>query len=231
MMEITLIGNAGFRIAGPAGCVYVDAFYGAVPRVGTAPAIGPGQAIAADLILVTHGHWDHFLPGQVAQVANTTGATVVGPAGVIRALERQVRPEQLAVLEPPPARGGRPANTQSLRLPKFNITAFGTFHGSVHNSYLVEMGGFRFFHDGDNEHADRIDVGQLGAIDALFIGPWRGAKWVEFIEALRPKKWFLMHLNDEELDQHDRGQFLPEVCDRVPPNLAVLRPGQSVDMP
>jgi hypothetical protein len=40
-----------------------------------------------------------------------------------------------------------------------------------------------------------------------------------------------MHLTGEELDQHAAGRFLPDICDRVPPGLVVLRPGGSFRFP
>jgi len=111
------------------------------------------------------------------------------------------------------------------------VTAFRTFHSRGHNSYLVDAGGFRFFHDGDNEHCQRTDVSQLGGVDVLFQGPWKGSGWVEFVEAVKPAKWFLMHLTDGELDDHFAGRFLPDICDRtpLPDRLVVLRPGEYFD--
>jgi len=176
---------------------------------------------------VTHSHWDHFDARQVADVANRTGATVVGPATVARALRGIVPSDALVEMEP--ALAGKQGNAllQKAELPAATVTAFRTFHSRDHNSYLAETPGFRFFHDGDNEETRRIDAAALGRLDALLIGPWLGSGWVEFIEKLAPARWFLMHLSDEELDQHEAGRFLPDLCDHVPERLVVLRPGQS----
>ncbi len=226
--QVTLIGNEGFLIeAGPAR-ILIDAFYGAIPGLASAAALS-GQSIAkADLILVTHAHWDHFQAAEVADVANRTGATVVGPAAAINELRRKVPAEKLVKLEPASARKGV-ALTERVELPAATITAFRTFHAMGHNSYLVEMPGFRFFHDGDNEDTRRVDAAALGRLDALLIGPWQGSGWVEFVERLAPARWFLMHLSEEELDQHAAGEFLPDLCGHVPlpDRLVVLRPGQS----
>jgi L-ascorbate metabolism protein UlaG (beta-lactamase superfamily) len=112
------------------------------------------------------------------------------------------------------------------------VTAFRTFHGREHNSYLVEAGGRRFFHDGDNENTRRLDAAALAGLDALMIGPWQGAGWVEFVERLAPRRWLLMHLSSAEIDQHEAGTYLAELCDHVPlpERLAVLRPGQSLTL-
>ncbi|HPD17585.1 MAG TPA: MBL fold metallo-hydrolase [Planctomycetota bacterium] len=225
--EITLIGNEGFRIATPAVTLLIDAFYGAIPGLASAPALAAADATRVDLILVTHAHWDHFQADEVAAAARRTGAKVVGPGAVTQALRGAVAPEALVKLEPAAARKGF-ALSEKVELPGATITAFRTFHAMGHNSYLVETPGFRFFHDGDNEDTRRVDPEALGALDALFIGPWQGSGWVEFVERLAPARWFLMHLSEEELDQHEAGEFLADLCDHVPlpDRLVVLRPGQ-----
>ncbi len=226
--KVTLIGNEGFLIEAGAARILIDAFYGAIPGLASAAALGADSVGKADLILVTHDHWDHFSAHEVADVANRTGASVVGPAAVINELRRKVAAEQLVKLEPLSARKGAAAS-QKAELPAATITAFRTFHAMGHNSYLVETPAFRFFHDGDNEDTRRIDAGALGRLDALLIGPWQGSGWVDFIEKLSPARWFLMHLSEEELDQHEAGKFLPDLCDHVPlpDRLVVLRPGQA----
>ena len=223
-VEVTLIGNEGFRIVTEAMRIYVDAFSGWLPGV----TVRRGDEDAeADLILVTHGHWDHFDAGRVAQAAARSGARVAGPASVIRRLRKKVAGEALVELEPEHAGREGKAAAQKATIGEATVTAFRTFHGSDHNSYLVETAGFRFFHDGDNEDTRGIDAAALGKVDALFIGPWQGSDWVAFIEALSPTRWFLMHLSDAELDQHEAGKFLPELCDHVPAGLVTLRPGQT----
>jgi len=226
--KVTLIGNEGFLIeAGPAR-ILIDAFYGPIPGLASAAALSAHSIAKADLILVTHAHWDHFQAAEVADVANRTGATVVGPAAVINELRHQVPAEALVKLEPPSARKGFAAS-ERVELKAATITAFRTFHALGHNSYLVETPGFRAFHDGDNEDTRRLDAAAIGRLDALLIGPWLGSGWVEFIEKLAPARWFLMHLSEEELDQHDAGTFLPDLCDHVPlpDRLVTLRPGQA----
>jgi L-ascorbate metabolism protein UlaG (beta-lactamase superfamily) len=130
-------------------------------------------------------------------------------------------------MEPSAAPAREPARTVKLELPFAAVKAFRTFHGRGHNSYLIESAGLRFFHDGDNGNTTRIPASALGRIDALMIGPWQGSGWVEFIEKLSPSRYFLMHLSEEELDEHEAGRFLPGICARVPKGLVVLRPGQS----
>jgi len=226
---VTLIGNEGFRIDTPDATIFIDAFYGAIPGVAGTPALRARKVEKADLILVTHAHWDHFQAADVARVARRTGAAVVGPGAVIQELEGVLPAEALVKLEPTRAARTGFALSEKAILPAATITAYRTFHAMGHNSYLVETPSFRFFHDGDNEDTTRLDAAALGRLDALFIGPWLGSGWVDFIEKLAPARWFLMHLSDEEFDQHEAGTFLPDLCDHVPlpDRLITLRPGQS----
>jgi L-ascorbate metabolism protein UlaG (beta-lactamase superfamily) len=232
--EITLIGNEGFRIRAGSAEIYIDAFYEPIPGMASAPALRAKNVAKADLILVTHAHLDHFNPAEVAGVARRTGAVVAGPRGVTESLAGNVPAAALREMEPAfaAASAGRPtaARTAKLELPFAAVTAFRTFHGSGHNSYLIESAGLRFFHDGDNEDTTRIPISALGRIDALMIGPWQGSGWVEFIEKLSPARYFLMHFSEQELDEHAAGRFLPGICDRVPKGLVVLRPGQAFSL-
>lgn len=225
---ITLIGNEGFHVAAGGAGVFIDAFCDAVP------ALPPGLAERrAELILVTHSHWDHFGADAVAAAAERTGASVLGPPGVCRALRKRLPAERMVAMDPAPAPRGQLAAAATAVVRSAKVSAFRTRHSHDHNSYLVEMGGLRFFHDGDNEETRCLDPAALRPLDALFIGPWQGSGWAQFVEAVAPRRWFLMHLSDEELAEHEAGVFLTETCGcrRVPADLVVLHPGESMELP
>jgi len=229
--EIQAIGNEGFHITADGVHILIDAFYHSAPWVGSAPCLRGKDITAADMILVTHSHVDHFHEPDVLEVATRTGATIVGPPTVISRFHGRLPGSQLVSAAVPLTEDSQPAAAKSFQLPAARVTAFRTFHGREHNSYLVETKTFRFFHDGDNEDTRRLDTTALGALNALFIAPWQGSGWVDFIDRLKPKRWFMMHLTKEELDQHEQGEFLPELCNHVPEGLVTLRPGQSYAMP
>jgi L-ascorbate metabolism protein UlaG (beta-lactamase superfamily) len=231
-VEITGIGNEGFKIVAGDTVVYIDAFYTPALWVGSAPYITASEVKTADVLLVTHRHPDHFDEAGIMDVAERTGAKIVGPASVRIKLGNRLGKDQVLELEPALNKTGNSA-CESIDIQDVRITAFRTFHSPDHNSYLVKMPGFKFFHDGDNEDTSRVEAAALGRIDALFIAPWQGAHWVEFIEAVKPAHWFLMHLTNEELDQQRAGTFLPDLCDHVPlpEKLVTLGPGELFKIP
>jgi L-ascorbate metabolism protein UlaG (beta-lactamase superfamily) len=227
--SITLIGNAGFRLSDGPVNLFIDAFYQPIAGVAAPPRLRTADVEAAELILFTHAHGDHFDHRQAAAVACRTGAVVAGPASVIGSLKAHLPPAQLLELEPPaPARTGLfPSCRTGAR--GVAVTAFRTTHTRDHNSYLIETPHLRIFHDGDNEDTRRHDLAALGRLDALLIAPWSGSGWAEFIERLQPRRWFIMHLSAEELLQQQAGRFIDSLCDFVPDNLIFLRPGESFE--
>lgn len=223
------LGNAGFEwtveTAARTTRVYIDAFFHPMPQVGTGPFIDGDQADPADVILVTHAHPDHGLPHQTVRAARKSGAVVVAPRAMIDRLERQLPPEQLRTLEPPERR--RPYAHEDVTVGAVQVRAFRTRHGPGHNSYLVDMDGWRALHDGDNERTQPYDIPALGRVDALFLCPWQGSGADAFVRTLKPERWFLMHLTEAELADHARGVFLPPAFSMPPaaPEAVALAPG------
>jgi L-ascorbate metabolism protein UlaG (beta-lactamase superfamily) len=71
------LGHSGFRIRAGRAFVYIDPY-----RV-------PEGAPPADLILITHGHYDHFSPQDVERLS-TKSTWLVGPAAVAERVSGQV---------------------------------------------------------------------------------------------------------------------------------------------
>jgi L-ascorbate metabolism protein UlaG (beta-lactamase superfamily) len=225
--ELSLISNEGFLISSAGLRIFIDAFLSIPSGMALPPASAAKLRENVDLILVTHSHWDHFDPSETAAAALHSSAPVAGPAPVIRALRGKVPPENLIELEPPETRAPALAGAVTKIIRGISVTALRTFHGKAHNSYLIDISGFRLFHDGDNEDTTRIDVPSLGPVDLLLFCPWQGSGWVSFIERLKPRNIMLMHLTDEETAQHESGRFLPDLAEMVPPDIRSIRPGET----
>ncbi len=227
-LTITSTGNAGVYIQSSAGNVYIDSFFHPVPDVGGRPVITGNEAKKADLILVTHNHYDHLHPEETRDAALTTGAPVAGPERVAKVMRKHLPPERIIALEPDERR--QPPASHNITIGNITITSFRTYHGQGHNSYLLEMDGVRIFHDADNEHTEPYDLDALGRIDVLLLCPWAESGAGQFVDRLKPGKWLLIHMTDAEIDQHRAGAFLPALLSPVPDGVIALRGGESMEI-
>lgn len=222
MAQIKAIGNAGFCIEHHGVHVAIDPF---VPAPFRGLSCVWEKNAPVDLILITHAHWDHFQCEEVAARAEANRAVVIGPRNVTRELQGRLHPSAVVEMEPPQAGGSATIERRGV-----TVTAFRTPHGRAHNSYLIEWPDLRLFHDGDNEDTRALDRERLKGLDAVMLCPWKGSDWVEFLDTIRPRRWFLMHLTEEEYAAQERGEFFTDRCERVPDGLVVLRPGQSMSL-
>src|SRR3954451_17786975 len=76
--EVAWLGHSGFRIAAGARTIYIDPY-----RI-------RARARKADLILITHGHYDHFSLQDVERLSKDT-TEVIAPAAVAERLGGRVR--------------------------------------------------------------------------------------------------------------------------------------------
>jgi L-ascorbate metabolism protein UlaG (beta-lactamase superfamily) len=158
--EVLWLGQAATRITTPGGKVIViDPWLTTNPK--TPEAYKKLEALGkVDLILVTHGHGDHF--GDVAALAKLTGAPVYGPAGLIQSAI------SLGILTPEQAtRFGKSGTVMPIGA-GIRVTATHAEHsselawrnpatgkdethvGGEPQGYIIEMeNGFRIYHMGD----------------------------------------------------------------------------------
>jgi L-ascorbate metabolism protein UlaG (beta-lactamase superfamily) len=144
--DIEWLGHAAFRISVGRAVVYIDPY-----RV-------DDGAPPADLILVTHGHYDHFSPQDVERLS-TPSTWLVGPAAVAERVSGQVHsiaPGEL--LDDEIVRGlhvaAVAAYNTSKRDPDGNL-----FHpreaGLV--GYELNVRGERLYHSGDTDVIPEMD--------------------------------------------------------------------------
>ncbi|MBI3287720.1 MAG: MBL fold metallo-hydrolase [Chloroflexi bacterium] len=127
--RITWLGHASFRIDGPK-TVYIDPW-----------KIRGGAS--ADLILITHSHYDHLSAEDVAKIQGPR-TVIVATADSAKQLQGDVR-----VVKP----GDRlTLDGVSIEV----VSAYNTnkqFHPRTNNwvGYVVELGGSRIYHPGDTD--------------------------------------------------------------------------------
>ncbi len=144
--SIEWLGHSGFRIDARGATIYIDPY-----RIPDGPT--------ADLILVTHGHYDHYSPQDVERVSGSDTWLVAPPAVAERAGGRvaSIVPGQQLELEPIPG-------VEVLAVAAYNTSKRNEdgrpFHardaGGV--GFDLNVRGERLYHAGDTDVIPEMDL-------------------------------------------------------------------------
>jgi L-ascorbate metabolism protein UlaG (beta-lactamase superfamily) len=137
-MDIRFLGHAAFALEHDGTTVLVDPFLTGNPK-----AAATADDIAADVILLTHGHGDHF--GDAVAIAKRTGAPVVA----IVELAGEIAEEGVETFDPNIG-GTVEFDWGSVRLtPAWHTST--TPKGTINTptGLVIELGGKRIYHLGD----------------------------------------------------------------------------------
>jgi L-ascorbate metabolism protein UlaG (beta-lactamase superfamily) len=142
------LGHSGFRVRAPGATIYIDPY-----RV-------DGAAPSADLILLTHGHYDHFSPTDVERLVHER-TWLVGPAAVAERLRGD------RVLSIAPGETVAPEGVRGVE-----VTAVAAYNTSKRDGdgrpfhppeagwvgYEVNVRGERLYHSGDTDVIPEMDA-------------------------------------------------------------------------
>jgi L-ascorbate metabolism protein UlaG (beta-lactamase superfamily) len=149
---IDWLGHAGFRIRTRAGVVYVDPY-----RVEGGPP--------ADLILITHDHFDHFSRDDIVRLA-TKGTTAIGPATVTE----QLKGRTLSIR---PGEAVEVAELEIRALPAYNTNKVDSSGRPFHSrdagwlGFVLRDGPRRIYHSGDTDVIPEMD--QAAGVDVALL--------------------------------------------------------------
>lgn len=186
--------------------VVIDPF-----KVGVIPEV--------DLVLITHDHFDHFSPEDLAQIIDPGRTALVGPESClenlmhIRTLETEfmVAGNERVV-----------ANVLLRAVPAYNINKFKApgepFHPreAGYLGYIVTMSETKFYHTGDTDFIKEMK--NLGPIDVMFV-PISGTyvmtvdEAVEAVKAVKPRLAIPMHYGAIVGDRPQAEEFKRKLYD------------------
>ncbi len=167
------LGHDTFRIDGPP-VVYVDPFKLA------------GQPKAADVILITHAHYDHLSPDDIAMIRKA-GTRIVGPREVAEKLPGTT------VIAP-----GQELDLGGLKLravPAYNTNKRFHPHAAGYVGYVFTLAGVTYYHAGDTDQIPEMadlapDVAML-PVSGTYV--MTAAEAAAAARAIKPKLVVPMH--------------------------------------
>jgi L-ascorbate metabolism protein UlaG (beta-lactamase superfamily) len=158
-MDIRFLGHAAFALEHAGTTVLIDPFLTGNPK-----AAASADEVAADVILLTHGHGDHY--GDTIAIAKRTGATVVA----ITEIADEIGEEGIEAVD---ANLGGTAEFDwgSVRLtPAWHTSTTPKGTVSTPAGLVIEFGDKRIYHLGDTAlFSDLALPGRRGHLDVALM--------------------------------------------------------------
>jgi L-ascorbate metabolism protein UlaG (beta-lactamase superfamily) len=227
MVKVTWLGHAAFAVSDGSHTVLLDPFL-----TGNPTAAADAQTIAADAIVVSHGHDDHL--GDTVPIAQRTGATVVGTFELAMYCQRK----GVARVHGMNAGGAHDFPWGRVKLVNA-VHSSGAEGGTVYlgNScgILLTMGERTIYHSGDTAlFGDMELIGRRHQIDLalLAIGDnyTMGAEdAVEACRLLQPAHVVPMHFSTFDVIRADPAAFRRDV-EAAGTTCTILEPGNSIEL-
>jgi len=192
---IVWLGHDGFRIDAST-CIYIDPYQ-----------IDGGKP--ADLILVTHEHFDHCSPEDVARIQHP-GTVIITEKDSARKLSGDVR-----VMRP-----GERLHLDGLiveAVPAYNTNK--DFHPKANKwlGFIIDIDGVRIYHAGDSDYIPEmkdldVDIALL-PVSGTYV--MNADEAVEAALAIKPKLAIPMHYGAIVGDQSDATRFKDKLAGKV----------------
>lgn len=185
-----------------------------------------------DLVLVTHGHSDHFdAPLAARYLAAVPHPVLLAPADAVAALRRTREWRAIAPRVVP--LDLKPGATDRRDVGGIAVTSLRTLHSGNRDSpmnlaYIVETNGWRVYHEGDSPADTTLcEAFALGepAVDVALVQHWRGQTLGSpLLLALQASHVGLMHLG---VDYEPHAAQIWKTASEAYGNVFLLMPGME----
>ncbi|MFP4345396.1 MAG: metal-dependent hydrolase [Anaerolineales bacterium] len=223
MIELTWYGHATWGMEIDGTRLLIDPFLSDNPVAGVS-----ADDVAADYLLITHGHGDHV--GDAVEIAKRTGATVIANAEIARWVGKQgverVHAQHIG--------GGF---TYPFGYVKLTIAVHGSSlpdgsYGGMPAGFLIHAQGHRIYHAGDTGlfasmaliGDEGLDLALLPIGDNYTMGPDDALRAVKL---LRPRVAIPMHYKTWELIAQDPQAWAERVKRETETEPVVLQVGET----
>ncbi|MEM0121136.1 MAG: metal-dependent hydrolase [Thermoprotei archaeon] len=227
MVKIRYLGHACFTISDRDKTVLIDPFLSNNPLAAQKP-----DSVKTDLILVTHGHFDHS--GDAVTISSRTSApiyTTFELASRLEALGAKIV-------------GGNHGGSNDFGFAKVKIcwavhsSSFGERLDYAGNpcSFVIDIGGKSIYHAGDPDlFGDMKIIGERHKLDVALL-PIGGFFTMDeddatvAVEYLKPKFVIPMHYNTWPQIKADPLSFKRKVESKTNTKCVVLKPGEEFEV-
>jgi L-ascorbate metabolism protein UlaG (beta-lactamase superfamily) len=223
--RVRWLGHACVQVESDGQTVLIDPFLTDNPAAATT-----ADKVAANFILVSHGHSDHV--GDAVAIAKRTGATAISNFEIANWLQRQgvaVHPQHLGGSHA--FAFGRVKLTQAFH---GSMLPDGSYGGNPCGFLLYLKDGKKVYHAGDTGlfgdmrliGEEGIDLAILPIGDNFTMGPDDALRAVKLLQA---KKVVPIHFNTWDLIAQDPAAWAARVRKETSTQPVVLKPGEVTD--
>jgi L-ascorbate metabolism protein UlaG (beta-lactamase superfamily) len=209
-VEIYWLGHDGFRLRTPKIEIVIDPF-----------RLRARQKRPADVVFITHDHFDHCSVDDIRKVAEPDKTVVVASENCKDTLRQVKAREKIFVSQ---GKTGELMGVRYTAVPAYNVNKFRApgvvFHPREYGGvgYVIEIDGVRFYHPGDTDFIEEMKG--LGKIDVAFM-PVSGTyvmtaeEAISAVDVIKPELAIPMHYGEIVGSEKDAYYFKSKASCRV----------------